>query len=296
MIQIVSQVERPDGRVELLDTARVERSALYNEDLAPVPIARRTWTTYNYAALWISMAHCIPTYMLSAGLMAAGMSWAQALFTVALGNTIVLVPDPAELASRARAMAFPFRFSRARPTARSARTCRRLCARSSRADGSASRRGSAARRSTRSSPASSPAGTTCSAPGSAATRRPSGSSFLLFWALNVAIVYRGMDLLRKVENWAAPFVLVMTALLLGVGGDRGERVRSAALAARQVHTLARVPAGVRPVADGHDRLLGDAVAQHARLHALRPQPARAGDRSGRSRCRRRCSCSRRWAC
>ena len=38
------------------------------------------------------MAHCIPTYMLSAGLMAAGMSWSQALFTVAAGNTIVLVP------------------------------------------------------------------------------------------------------------------------------------------------------------------------------------------------------------
>ena len=86
------QIEHADGRVELTDTSRVERSPLYNEDLAPVPIARRTWTTYNYAALWISMAHCIPTYMLSAGLMAAGMSWAQALFTVALGNTIVLVP------------------------------------------------------------------------------------------------------------------------------------------------------------------------------------------------------------
>src|SRR5215218_10708767 len=92
VITTATQVERPDGRVELVDTTRVERSALYNEDLAPVPIARRTWTTYNYAALWISMAHCIPTYMLSAGLMAAGMSWGQALFTVALGNTIVLVP------------------------------------------------------------------------------------------------------------------------------------------------------------------------------------------------------------
>ena len=39
-------------------------------------------------------------------------------------------------------------------------------------------------------------------------------SFLLFWALNIFIIYRGMDLLRKVENWAAPFVLVMTAALL----------------------------------------------------------------------------------
>src|SRR6476619_5950052 len=87
-----SQTTLPDGRVELRDRSRIQASPLYNEDLAPVPIARRTWTTYNYAALWISMAHCIPTYMLSAGLMATGMSWAQALFTVALGNGIVLVP------------------------------------------------------------------------------------------------------------------------------------------------------------------------------------------------------------
>src|SRR2546427_7698049 len=81
-----------DGRVELIDTRRVEASPLYNDDLAPVPIARRTWSTYNYAALWVSMAHCIPTYMLASGLMASGMSWAQALVTILLGNTIVLVP------------------------------------------------------------------------------------------------------------------------------------------------------------------------------------------------------------
>jgi len=75
--QIASQIERADGRVELVDTSSVEQSVLYNEDLAPVPIARRNWTTYNFAALWVSMAHCIPTYMLSAGLMAAGMSWSR---------------------------------------------------------------------------------------------------------------------------------------------------------------------------------------------------------------------------
>ena len=39
-------------------------------------------------------------------------------------------------------------------------------------------------------------------------------SFLLFWSLNLWIVYRGMDLLRKVENWAAPYVLVVTLALL----------------------------------------------------------------------------------
>src|SRR2546426_5989615 len=81
-----------DGRVELVDTRRIEASPLYNHDLAPVPLSRRTWSTYNYAALWISMAHCIPTYMLASGLMASGMSWSQALVTILLGNTIVLAP------------------------------------------------------------------------------------------------------------------------------------------------------------------------------------------------------------
>ena len=69
-----------------------DQSPLFNGDLAPVPAARRTWTTYNFAALWISMAHCIPTYMLAGGLIAVGMNWWQALLTIGLGNVIVLVP------------------------------------------------------------------------------------------------------------------------------------------------------------------------------------------------------------
>src|SRR5246127_3679624 len=81
-----------DGRGEIVDTSRIEQSPIYNHDLAPVPVANRKWTTYNYAALWISMAHCIPTYMLASGLIASGMNWWQALMTVALGNTIVLIP------------------------------------------------------------------------------------------------------------------------------------------------------------------------------------------------------------
>src|SRR5499433_1046625 len=81
-----------DGRIELADTRRVEASPLYNADLAPVPAARRNWSTYNYAALWVSVAHCIPTYMLASGLLASGMNWSQALITILLGNTIVLIP------------------------------------------------------------------------------------------------------------------------------------------------------------------------------------------------------------
>src|SRR5476649_2100940 len=85
-------IQHADGRVELRDPESIRGSHFYSEDLAPVPVARRNWTTYNYAALWISMAHCIPTYMLASGLMNSGMSWKQALFTILLGNTIVLAP------------------------------------------------------------------------------------------------------------------------------------------------------------------------------------------------------------
>ncbi|RAK70574.1 NCS1 family nucleobase:cation symporter-1 [Hymenobacter edaphi] len=65
---------------------------LLSEDLAPVPAAARTWTTANYAALWISMSLCIPTYMLASSLIEGGMNWWQALLTIFLGNTVVLVP------------------------------------------------------------------------------------------------------------------------------------------------------------------------------------------------------------
>jgi NCS1 family nucleobase:cation symporter-1 len=213
VIPIVSQVERPDGRVELVDTARVERSALYNEDLAPVPIARRTWTTYNYAALWISMAHCIPTYMLSAGLMATGMSWAQALFTVALGNTIVLIPILLNSHPGTRyGIPFPV-FARAAygtlgsnvpALMRAVVACGWF--------GIQAWIGGEALNTFLMSVI--PGWHDLLGAGFAGHTTTDWISFLLFWGLNVAIVYRGMDLLRKVENWAAPFVLVMTALLL----------------------------------------------------------------------------------
>src|ERR1700761_1899332 len=66
--------------------------SLYSEDLAPVPPEKRNWTTWNYAALWISMSLCIPTYMLASSLIGGGMSWWEAIITIFLGNSIVLVP------------------------------------------------------------------------------------------------------------------------------------------------------------------------------------------------------------
>ena len=81
-----------DARPTSLAAETISTSSLYNEDLAPVPQQRRTWGTYNYAALWISMSVNIPTYLLASGMIAGGMSWKQALFTVFLGNVLVLIP------------------------------------------------------------------------------------------------------------------------------------------------------------------------------------------------------------
>jgi NCS1 family nucleobase:cation symporter-1 len=76
----------------VLDAEPIRSSSLYNADLAPVPAERRSWSTYNYAALWIAMSVNIPTYMLASGMIAGGMSWRQAIFTVFLGNMLVLAP------------------------------------------------------------------------------------------------------------------------------------------------------------------------------------------------------------
>src|SRR5687767_15803847 len=67
-------------------------SSLINEDLAPIPPEKRSWNTWNYAALWISMSLCIPTYMLASSLIGGGMNWWQAIGTIFLGNVIVLIP------------------------------------------------------------------------------------------------------------------------------------------------------------------------------------------------------------
>ena len=78
----------PDVDVDI----EIEQSHLSNADLAPVPGDRRKWRVGSFAALWISMSACIPTYMLASSLIGGGMNWWQAIFTIFLGNLIVVVP------------------------------------------------------------------------------------------------------------------------------------------------------------------------------------------------------------
>ena len=81
--------ELVDSRAAL---AAVRGSPLWSEDLAPVQPDARKWGLASIAALWVSMAACIPTYMLASGLIGSGMNWSQAVFTIFLGNVIVVIP------------------------------------------------------------------------------------------------------------------------------------------------------------------------------------------------------------
>jgi nucleobase:cation symporter-1, NCS1 family len=189
-------------------------SPLFNGDLAPVPAARRTWTTYNFAALWISMAHCIPTYMMAGGLVAVGMNWWQALLTIGLGNMIVLVPILLNAHPGTRyGIPFPV-LARSSFGTRGANLPAVL--RAIVACGwfgiQAYLGGEAVR-------------TFIEAlwPGFGALggdlrllglSLPSAITFMLIWGLNILIIFRGMEAVRVFENWAAPLVLVMALVLM----------------------------------------------------------------------------------
>ena len=191
----------------------MEPSSLTNEDLAPIPESARTWSMWNIAALWVGMSVCIPTYMLASSLITGGMNWWQAIFTVFLGNLIVLIPMILNAhAGTKYGISFPV-FARASFGVLGANV-----------------------------PAILRAIVACgwfgiqtwiggwaiyklalvAWPGSAETPMLGFIGinvaqlicFLLFWALNVWIFWRGMETIRVVEDWGAPLLLLIGAALL----------------------------------------------------------------------------------
>jgi len=180
-------------------------ASLYNPDLAPIPSQRRTWGTYNYASLWVAMSVCIPTYMLASGLIAGGMSWTQAVSTILLGNLIVLIPMLLNAHAGTRyGIPFPV-FVRASFGVRGANV-----------------------------PAILRALVACGWfgiqawiggqaidsmlrivwPGAASVPGSDWICFLLFWALNMFVIWHGIETIKFLEGIGAPFMLVVGLLLL----------------------------------------------------------------------------------
>ena len=188
-------------------------SSLYNKDLAPTPPERRSWGAYEFAALWVGMSICIPSYMLAASLIAGGMSWKQALFTIFLGNTIVLVPMLLNAHAGARyGIPFPV-FARSAfgvlganipSVARALVACGWF--------GIQTWIGGKAIH------------TILLAlwPGWQAVNGGEWICFFAFWALNMYVVLRGIESIRVLEDWGAPFLLVISVALLGWAYVRAE--------------------------------------------------------------------------
>jgi NCS1 family nucleobase:cation symporter-1 len=202
----------PDGRHELADDSSIRNSPLYNEDLAPVPIKKRTWNTYNYTALWIGMAHNIPTYGLAAGLVFLGMAWYQAILTIALGNIIVLIPMLLNShAGTKYGIPFPV-FARASFGVFGANVAALLRAFVACGwFGIQTWIGGEALFIVVGKLAGS---SWTNAPLFFGTPLTQWLSFAIFWAINIFIILNGINAVRRFENWAAPFVLIVALGLL----------------------------------------------------------------------------------
>jgi NCS1 family nucleobase:cation symporter-1 len=215
------EIVYPDGRHELSPEtdASLADSPLHNQDLAPIPVTRRIWTTYNYVALWIGMAHNVATWTLAAGLVALGMAWYQAIFTIMVANVIVLVPMLANShAGTKYGIPFPV-FARASfgvvganlpALIRAGVACGWFGIQTWIGGGAIyTLMGAILGDSwTKASTISFGFGAAASQPWTM------WLSFIIFWGLNIFIIVRGMDAIRRFENWAAPFVLVVAVFLL----------------------------------------------------------------------------------
>jgi nucleobase:cation symporter-1, NCS1 family len=180
-------------------------SRLWNKDLAPTRVEQRTWTTYNMASLWIGLSVCIPTYMLAAGLIQGGMSWWQALFTILLGNLIVLVPMVL-IAHPGTRFGIPFPvLARASFGTRGANVPAVL--RGLVACGWFGIQtwigGQAIHTMLRTA-----------FPGWERVPGAVWIAFFAFWLMNMYIVVRGSNAIKRLESWAAPFLIVAGLALL----------------------------------------------------------------------------------
>lgn len=188
---------------------------LTNPDLAPVPPEKRTWSQWHIAALWVGMAVCISTYTLASGLIAQGMNWWQAVAAVLLGNVIVLIPMTLNAhPGTAYGIPFPVLLRASFGTlganipamSRALVSCGWL--------GIQTWIGGSAIYQT----AAVMLGFDPAAKVPLGFLGISGGElvcFLIFWLINVYFIWRGMDSIKWMEAWSAPFLLLVGIALLG---------------------------------------------------------------------------------
>src|SRR5512141_1313680 len=187
-------------------------SPLWNPDLSPTPPSRRTWSTYNIAALWIGMAVVITTYTLASGLMQQGMTWYEALGTILLGNLIVLLPMILNAhAGTKYGISFPV-LCRASFGVRGANVAAILRAIVACGwFGIQTWIGALAL----------DALFKAAWPGWAQLPGSIAIAFAIFWGIQVVIIFKGTEGIKVLESWSAPLLLGGGALLLWWGIDRG---------------------------------------------------------------------------
>ena len=187
--------------------------ALINDDIKPVPQSERHWSVLSMASLWVGMVVCVPTYMLAGGLIDQGMDWKQAVLTVMLGNVIVLLPMvlnghpgtkygiPFPVLARA---SFGIHGAHIPSVLRALVACGWF--------GIQTWIGGAAIYQLLNVMFS---GSLVGDPlPFLGINLAQTGCFLAFWAVQVFIIYKGVESIRVLETWAAPFLIVMGLALL----------------------------------------------------------------------------------
>jgi len=190
---------------DVLAGAFTPDSHLYNDDLAPTMPAQRTWSTYNYIALWFSMSMEVTTYMLASSLIAAGMSWKQAVFTILLGNLIVLIPMLLNAHAGAKyGIPFPV-FVRASfgPVGANIPAMLRAIVACGWFGIQSWIGGTAIAQMVN-----------ILAPQTVNMPWVVGVCFIGFWLLNMFVVWRGVESIRFLQSYSAPFMVIMSSTLL----------------------------------------------------------------------------------
>ena len=183
----------------------IERSSLFNKDLAPTSAEQRTWSAYHFMALWVGMSVCIPTYMLASGLVAGGMNWWQAILTIFLGNVIVLIPMVLNAHAGAKyGIPFPVlaRASFGTLGSNIPALLRALVACGW--FGIQTWIGGQAIH----------AMLSVLWPAWGASRFGPWTSFAIFWLINIAVIIRGIESIKFLEAWSAPFMILVGLVLL----------------------------------------------------------------------------------